>query len=59
MQIENMHEKNHKKILVFLDKFISIGKDKFSLLLQEYSYLQVNVLARSPKISDLINTNFF
>ena len=30
-----------------------------SLLIQEYSYLEVNVLATSLKISDKTNTNFF
>ena len=43
----------------FSDNCVWIGSGKFSLLLQEYSQLAVNVLTSSPKISDLTKNNFF
>ena len=43
---------------MFSDNFIGIGSVKFSLLLREYSLLAVNVLKRSPKISDLTKNDF-
>ena len=43
----------------FLDHLILIGNCKFSLLLRQYSYFPVNVLSSGPKISDLIENNFF
>ena len=52
-------EKWKKKFMVFLDNLIWIGNGKFSLLLPEYSYLEVKVLTSSPKISDLIKNSFF
>ena len=43
----------------YLDNLIWIGSGKFSLLLQEYSQLAVNVLTSSSKIPDLIKNSFF
>ena len=48
-----------QKIYVFLDNLAEFGNGKFSLLIWEYSQLAVNVLSRSPKISDLIKNSFF
>ena len=45
--------------LGFLDNSIWIRNRKFSVLLREYSYFPVNVLSSIPKISDLIENNFF
>ena len=59
----NVDSKNEKKmqqnVYDILDNLIWIGNRKFSLFLQEYSYLGVNVLSSSPKIADLIENNFF
>ena len=41
----------------FMDNLFWIGNGKFSLLLQEYSQLAVNVLKTSPNLSDLIKNN--
>ena len=54
-----MEKTMQQKYYDILDNLIWIGNCKFSLLLQEYSYLGVNVLSSSPKISDLIENNFF
>ena len=48
-----------KKFTVFLDNLAELGNGKFSLLIREYSELAVNVLSRTPKISDLIKNNLF
>ena len=48
-----------EKIYGFSDSLIYPGNGKFSLLIREYSYFGVNVLSRSPKISDPIENNFF
>ena len=47
------------KIYGFIDNLIWIGNGKFSPLLWEYWYFPVKVLSSSPKISDLIEINFF
>ena len=52
-------EKMEEKVYGFLDNLICIVNGKFSLLQPEYSYLAVNVLTSSPKISDLIQNSFF
>ena len=52
-------EKMEEKVYGFLDHLICIVKGKFSLLQPEYTYLAVNVLTSSPKISDLIQNSFF
>ena len=44
--------------MVFLDNLILIANGKFSLLLREYSQLVIDVLASSPKISDLTKKTF-
>ena len=62
VDIENAKKKKkkvHQKVYGFSDNFSSIGNGKFSLLLRKYSSLAVNVLTRSPKISDLIKKIFF
>ena len=43
----------------FLDKFISIGCGKLSLLRREYLSSEVHVLTNSPEISDLTKRNVF
>ena len=48
-----------KQVYCFLDHLISICNAKFSLLLQEHSQFPINVLSSSPKISNLIENNFF
>ena len=48
-----------QKVNWFLNNLIRIGNGKFSLLLGEYWELAVNVLTSNPKISDLIENNFF
>ena len=54
---------NCKKMIAnffgFLDNLIWIRNRKFSVLLREHSYFPVNVLSSIPKISDLIENNFF
>ena len=52
-------KKTAPKSFGFSDNFSWIGNGKFSLLLRKYSLLAVNVLTRSPKISDLIKKIFF
>ena len=48
-----------ERVYSFLDNLIWMGNRKFSLLLREYSYFPVNVLSTRPKISELIENNFF
>ena len=48
-----------QKVYRFLDHLLWSGKGKFSLLLREYLQLAVNVLPSSPKISQVIENNFF
>ena len=48
-----------EKIYGFSDSLIYFGNGKFALLIREYSWLGVNVLSSSPKISDPIENNFF
>ena len=51
-------KKKSEKIDGFLDNLIWIGNRKVSLLLWEYLRLAVNVLTKSPEISDLSKNNF-
>ena len=53
-----MEKKRGTNTYGFWDELTWIGKSKFSLLLREYSQLEVNVLSSRPKISDLIKNNF-
>ena len=53
-----MDKKKRQKIYDISDNLIWIGISKFSLLLQEYSKLAVNVLTSSPDSSDLMKKNF-
>ena len=48
-----------QRVYGFLDNLIWIGNGKFSSLLWEDWYFPVKVLSSSPKISDLIESNFF
>ena len=52
-------KKMQQKVYGFIDNLIWIGNGKFSPLLWEYWYFPVMVLSSSPKISDLIEINFF
>ena len=54
-----MGKKMQQKVYDILDNLIWICDCKFSLLLQDYSYLGANVLSSSHEISDLIENNFF
>ena len=56
---EEKKKKMHLKTYCLLDNLIRIRNGKFSLLLHQYSYLGVNMLTSSPKISDVIKNNFF
>ena len=48
-----------KFVFNFEDNFVSIGSNKFSVLLPEYWYLAVNLLRSSPQILNRTKNVFF
>ena len=48
-----------QNVFRFVDNCIWIGNGKLSVLWPEYSSSAVNLLKNSPKISDLIENDFF
>ena len=52
-------KKISQKCYGFFVNLIWIGNGKFSLLLREHSQFPINLSSSSPKISDLIENNFF
>ena len=51
--------KSKENVFSFEDNSVSIGSDKFSVLLPKYWYLLVNVLTSNPKILDQTDNVFY